>query len=197
MKIKTAYLYPLMLLILGAGVVLFTQLTKEEKTTPAVTDGMPQDDIHSALPPGGDAPSKANVNQNYLNMVNDLNAKIQANPADTMSMRELAELYYAGHKVEEAFALYNKILEKNPKRTDILFELTQYYYDKKNYAEAEKVTERILTYDKNNFRAMYNLGSLRIAQGDKEGGRKQWQMIIEKFPGTEAAKLAEENLGKI
>ncbi|MCK6615026.1 MAG: tetratricopeptide repeat protein [Ignavibacteriaceae bacterium] len=197
MKFKTAYLYPLLMIVLGAGVVLYTQLNGEEKNTPVTQSGMPQDDIHSALPPSGDAPSKANVNENYLNMVKELKAKIEANPADTLSMRELAELYYAGHKVEEAFALYNAILEKNPKRTDILFELTQYYYDKQNYAEAEKVTQRILSYDKNNFRAMYNLGALMVAKGDKEGGKKQWQMIIEKFPGTEAAKLAAENLGKI
>ncbi len=198
MKIKPAFLYPIILIILAAAVVVYTQYDSgSADSTPAPVSGIPDDDIHKSIPPGTEAPNKGNVSESFIHQLNMLKETVAKNPGDTLRVRQLADLLAAGHKGEEAIPLYRSILQKDPKRIDILFSLSQIYYLKSDFTETEKLTNNVLKIDPLNLQALYNLGAIAATKGDKEAARKQWDNLVKKYPETEIGKRAQESLSRL
>lgn len=197
-KINSALLYPVLLIILAACVVIYTQYESAPaaKENP-VSSGMPHDDIHKSIPPGVDAPSKNNVTENFTHQLNMLKEAVAKDPGDTLRVRQLADLLAAGHKGEEAIPLYRSILKKDSKRIDILFSLSQIYYLKSDFSETEKLTNDVLKIEPANLQALYNLGAIAATKGDKEKARLHWEKLVQKYPNTEIGKMAAENINKL
>ena len=126
-----------------------------------------------------------------------LKKKADEDPKDTLAIREYADMLAAAHKPEEAITYYNRILDLNPARKDILFSLAFLYYNKKDYLNAEKVTNRVFLYDKDNLQARYNLGAIAAANGDNEKAKLIWNKLIKEHPNTDEAKLAQSSLSKL
>lgn len=191
--------YPLLLAVLVVGVVLYTQFgeTQESNTIAKTqTNKMPMDEAHNGM--GGEGtPSSANVSKDFLQEVETLKQKVEANPKDTLSMREYAELLHASHKQDLAIKYYEKILNINPKRTDIMFALSIVYFDQQNFGKSEEYVNKILTIDKNDHQVIYNLGVIAATLGNKEKARSVWEDIIKRFPGTETSSLARESLDRL
>lgn len=201
MKFKIVYLY----VILAAGVIvtLFI-LSSSDNKTPQVTAGnienqpVPDDEVHKGMQnPVGQNPSKSNVSQEVYQKMDNLKKEVESSPGDTVKMREYADFVSAAHRPDEAIKYYEKILDINPKRNDILFSLSMVYFGKQNYDKAEECTNKILKNDKNNTQAMYNLGAIAASKGEKERAKVIWNKLVTDYPGDEASQLAKSSLEKL
>lgn len=198
-KFSTKIFYPAFFLILVVGVILVTQFEKEKTSTPLNSiqeKQMPMDDVHKNLG-NAETPTRANVNENFRKQLADLKLKVESNPKDTLALREYADLLNEGHKPLEAIQYYDQILKINPKRKDVLFNLSIIYFNNQDLIKAEEFTNRILSIDKNDEQAEYNLGAISAAKGDKDKAKKIWQEIIMKYPGTPTAQLASTSIDRL
>ncbi len=56
---------------------------------------------------------------------------------------------------------------------------------------------KILSIDKDNLQARYNLGAVAANQGDYARAKIIWSDLVKNYPGTEMAALAKESLSKL
>lgn len=198
MKFKTVYIY--LMIIVAAAVFLIFSIQNDNKTeTPAdITDRqMPMDDVHKNLNLPGNQPGRENVSESYKRQLEAVKSAYEQNPSDTIKIREYADFLMASHNHPEAIMLYQKILEKNPRRTDIIFTIASIYYEQKNFKKCEEIINSVFSYDKNNLEARYNLGVIAAASGDREKAKLLWQKIADENPGTPMGSKAKSSLGQL
>ena len=195
MKIKPIYIYgPL------AVLVVFTQ--KNNTSSPVSSNEingkqMPQDSIHKNLQnPLTQSPSGNNATDNARHQVEMLKKAIDENPKDTVKLKQYAD-FLSAHNPKEAIGYYERILKINPKRTDILFALSYIYYSQGNFNKAEELTNKVLSVDKLNLEAQYNLGAIAASRGDREKARKIWTDLVTKYPNDKISQLAKSSLNKL
>ncbi len=196
MKFKPLYAYLSLILILIVLLVVFTRKNSSQSTADIANQEMPGDDIHKGLK-NGESPNKSNVSADILHKMEELKKEAEDNPNDTLKLKEYADFLTEAHKSDEAVKYYQKILKVDPKRTDILFSLSFIYYNKKDYDKSEELTNQILSYDKDNALAFYNLGAISASKGDKEKAKDVWDKLIKKYPNTDVAKAAEQSLSSL
>ncbi len=202
MKIKPIYIYlPLAIIAIVFLVIVSQQNSSTTETTStnvSANEQMPKDDIHKDMQaPVGSSPSKANVNENYKHQVEMLEKEIKEHPNDTLKLRQFADLITAGHRGQDAIQYYNRILKIDPKRRDIYFALTFIYYSEKNFDKAEDLTKKVLDLYPQDKQALYNLGAIAFAKGNKKECRTIWEKLIKDFPNSEAANQAKTSLEKL
>lgn len=191
MKIKTVYIYVGTFILFIAIIVLFSS-NKEGSAVPGQqTAEMPNDEVHKDLqPPGSEAPSKSNVKQDAVAKMKALEEEVEKNPNDTSAAKQYADMLAVGHQPDKAIELYEGILKKNPKRIDIMLQLTYVYFNKGDLDMAENYTNRILEIDKSNQYASYNIGAIAAARGNTDKAKNIWFEVSKKFPGTEVGDMA-------
>lgn len=80
---------------------------------------------------------------------------------------------------------------------------TEYYnegyarFQAGEYAEAIESLSRAADYDATHVRALYTLGRAYEESGDKENAVRAFDMVIERFPGTEHAGYAEQRRNRL
>jgi tetratricopeptide (TPR) repeat protein len=198
MKFKPIYIYLLLLVAAITVLVFFTQ--KEQSGTDTddiVNKQMPMDDVHKNLNMPGNQPGRENVSESFKQKLETLKKAYEQNPSDTLMMREYADFQMAAHNHAEALILYQKILDKNPKRTDIIFTIASIYYEQKNFSKCEEIINRVFTYDKNNLEARYNIGVIAAASGDREKAKLIWQKISDENPNTPMGIKAKSSLEQL
>ena len=89
---------------------------------------------------------KANREKEREKFTDELVKKIEKNPDDVDTQKQLADRYIFGNPKDyrKAADLYEKIISKQPSRTDILFDLARCYTSLKEYEKAIKALERII-----------------------------------------------------
>ncbi|QQS37028.1 MAG: tetratricopeptide repeat protein [Ignavibacteriales bacterium] len=197
MKFKPVYFYIFILVAAVAALVLFTG-KDDSGDSNVMNKEMPMDDVHKNLNmPGGQQPGKENVTQDYQKQLETLKASYEKNPDDTLKIREYADFLTAAHNHSEALSLYQKIISKNPKRTDIYFSIASIYYTQKDFKKSEDAINNVLKYDSKNFEARYNLGAISASLGDKEKAKLLWEKIVEETPDSPIGQLAESSLDRL
>lgn len=204
MKVKPVTIYIAAFLVAIILIVVFSGKNSSSDEVVANPHGevsdskMPNDDVHSGMSDmGSNTPSKSNVSEDFYARMNELKSKIEENPNDTLSMKELGHFNYMSHKTDEAMALYNKILSIDNKRTDIHFAVGVIYYNDRRFDLAEEKMNTVLGYDNDNTVAIYNLGAISQGSGDIEKAKGYWQSIIQKYPDSHEAFLAQQSLEQI
>ncbi|HEY6625992.1 MAG TPA: tetratricopeptide repeat protein [Ignavibacteriaceae bacterium] len=200
MKFKPIYLYGILGLL--AVVVLIVVGIQETSNSTEVSisndQTMPDDDVHKELKNQiGNTPGKENVSDDYRKKMAELKVAVDKNPSDTLAMRNYADFLSASHKMNEAIQYYEKILNINPKRTDIYFSLALIYYNKQDLVMCEEVNNKVLTYDPKNQMALYNLGAIAATQGRTDKAKEFWNKVVSINAESETGKLANESLGKL
>jgi len=200
MKFKPIYLYGILGLL--AVVVLIVVGIQETSNSTEVSisndQTMPDDDVHKELKNQiGNTPGKENVSDDYRKKMAELKDAVDKDPSDTLAMRNYADFLSASHKMNEAIQYYEKILNINPKRTDIYFSLALIYYNKQDLVKCEEVNNKVLTYDPKNQMALYNLGAIAATQGRTDKAREFWNKVVSINSESETGKLANESLGKL
>jgi len=194
MKLKPIYIYLSLFAIFVAAVIFFSKDTKKPESADQNRQ-MPNDEIHSKMNPG-DAPSKSNVMKEALAKMNELKAAVEKNPNDTAKVKEYADLLTV-HQPEEALKLYTRIYNIDPRRIDILFQLTLVYFNKGDYTKAEEFNNHILALQKNNLLAYYNTGAIAEAKGDRSKAKSIWQEIAVKHSKEEIGRVAMESIKEL
>lgn len=197
MKVKPVYIYLVVFVIVVIALVVITSGgNPSESTTPNVSNQseMPKDDIHKNL---GNAPGSGNVSSEFKQKMANMKSEYESNPSDTVNAKEYARLLAAAHNPQEAVNVYNSILHKDSKRIDIRIELATVYYNMQKYEEAKKQIEAVIEAVPDESGAYYNLGAIEAAQGNIDKAKEIWQKVVEQFPNTEAANLANTSLQKI
>jgi len=194
MKIKYFYLT---LLFISALFIIYVvkddqsmlETRKNEFKNPI--KNIPDDSIHKNLFQNTN-PSRDNVSEAFRIKLHELEMKFKSKPDNVEIAEELADLYLASHQENKAIQVYEKF--RNKLSIESLFNLTLAYYNLKNLEKAEDVTIYILRKKPNDYKAIFNLGSIRASMGDKEQAKKYWSEVINRFPQTEEAKKAQELL---
>ena len=126
--------------------------------------------------------------------MNDLKEYVEENPDDTVKIKEYADLLGSAHRVSEAIPLYDRLLELNPRRVDVLLIKGYLYYRDGNLDDAHETTKKILDIDPSHANAKYNIGAIALAKGDTARAVDAWKNIVEKHPDSQTAKIAERSL---
>ena len=108
--------------------------------------------------------------------------------------KEYADLLGSSHRVSEAMPLYDRLLEINPRRVDVLLIQGYLHYRDGNMESAEEVTQRILDIDPSHANAKYNIGAIALERGDTSRAVNVWKNLIEKHPTSQTARIAERSL---
>lgn len=199
-NIKPIYIYGFGIIL---AVVVFFIISSQNsapagsQTSDLSNKQMPQDSIHQGLMSQGQQPGKDNVMASVLQHMEMLKKAVEENPKDTIKIKEYADFLAAAHQPDEALKNYDKILKVNPKRIDILFSEAYLMYMGKKYSDAEKILNRIISYDKNNLQAYYNLGAIAANEGDKAKAKEIWSGIVKNHPGDKIADLAKKSLSEL
>ena len=179
--------------------LVFTQTGKEEKLNVDITNKqMPMDNVHKNLTNGSmNNPNIAKISEEVKQKLEALKKDVEANPKDTLKMREYAKLLVVAHQPEEALVYYKKILEKDKSRKDIYFAMTFVYYSTRNLAKAEEVTLQMQKLFPNDPMVNYNVGVIEVNKGNKGKAREIWTKLIKDFPTDKTAELAKNSLKKL
>lgn len=200
MKFKPIYLYG----ILAAAIVVILLIvapsgSNEEKTDVDITNKqMPNDNVHKNMNKGMmDNPSSSNVSEEVKHKIEVMKKDVEANPNDTLKMREYADFLAAAHKSDEALIYYQKILDKDKNRKDVYFGMTFVYYNQGNLAKAEEVTRQMLKLFPNDPMVNYNVGAIEATKGNKEKAREIWTKLIKDYPNDKTSELAKSSIKKL
>lgn len=159
---------------------------------------MPMDDVHKKLNNGMmQDPSGSNVSEEAKHKIEVMKKDVDANPNDTLKMREYADFLAAAHKPDDALLYYQKILDKDKRRKDIYFSITYIYYTKGDLVKAEDVTKTMLKLFPADPMANYNLGAIEATKGNKDKAREIWTKLIEENLDNETTELAKNSINRL
>lgn len=201
MKFRLIYLYGA-LAVIAITIFIVTSINENSNSVQTQTmmnnEQMPDDDVHKQLMnQGTDSPGKQNVSEEYKKKLAELENSVNKNPSDTIALRQYADYLTASHKMNEAIPYYNKILEINPRRSDIRFSLAIIYFNQQDFEKCKLENEKVLTFDPQNQMALYNLGAIAATQGRKDEAKEYWNKLISINSNSETASLAKESLSKL
>lgn len=199
MKFKPMYLYGIVALIAIVTLIIVSQFGSDEKTNIDITNKeMPRDNVHKNLNNGMmQDPSGSNVSEEVKHKIEVMKKDIDANPGDTLKMREYADFLAAAHKSEEALVYYHKIIDKDKKRKDVFFAITFVHYSKRDFVKAEEVTLQMLQLFPDDPMVRYNWGAIEATKGNKEKAREIWTKLINDNPDDKTSELARSSLNKL
>ena len=199
MKFKPIYLYGLVAAIAIITLIIVSQTTGDEKVVGDISNKeMPMDDVHKNLNKGMmDNPTGANVSEEVKHKLDVMKKDVDANPNDTLNIREYADFLAAAHKPDDAIVYYQKILDKDKKRKDVYFALTFVYYNQKNLVKAEEVTRVMYNLFPNDPMVNYNLGAIEATKGNKDKAREIWNNLVKNHPNDKTSELAKNSLNKL
>jgi tetratricopeptide (TPR) repeat protein len=199
MKFKPLYLYGIVVLIAVITLIIVSQTSQNNNTNvDIVNKQMPKDDVHKNLNKGMmDNPTGANVSEEVKHKLEVMKKDVDANPNDTLKIREYADFLAAAHRPDEAVIFYQKILDKDKKRKDVYFALTFIYYNQKNLVKAEEVTRLMYNLFPNDPMVNYNLGAIEATKGNKDKAREIWTKLIKDFPTDKTSELAKNSLNRL
>lgn len=201
MKVKPIYIYLTVFVVFIVALIIFSNSTKNSNVSNnmQMNGQMPDDDVHKGLKSqgNGDMPSASNVMKEAIEKMNNLKAEVDKNPNDTLKIREYADMLTLAHKPDEAIDYYSKIIKIDPKRVDILLQLTYVYFNKGDLDKALDFTKKSLSVDKNNLIANYNLGAVLNAKGEKRQAIEIWKNLAQKYPNTDVGHIAKESVKQL
>ncbi|GMU90319.1 MAG: hypothetical protein AMXMBFR49_25240 [Chlorobiota bacterium] len=197
MKFNKMYVYILILVFAVAGVVIVATMSGGKKEAPALTEGAqpPADDMHSGLG-DGTQPGAGNVKEDIKQKMADLEKAANENPNDTVKLLEYAEFMGMAHQTDKSIDGFLKYLKINPKNADVLIKVSSLYYQKQDFNNALTYINRALQIDPKNTESIYYLGMIEKSSGNAAKAKSTWEKLIKEYPGSQGAKLAEEEMKK-
>jgi tetratricopeptide (TPR) repeat protein len=200
MKFKLSHIYAVLIVMI---VILLVTITTDKKNPPKLNDDIrnkeiPNDEVHKGLDkPASIPPNKQNVSSTVFEHLEELRKEAEKNPNDTLTLREYADFLAAAHRPDEAISYYEKILRIDPRKKEILFTLSFIYNNKRDFENAENLTNKILQIDSKDNQALYNLGAINASRGDKDKAREIWERILKEYPNSPSADLVKSALSKL
>jgi len=189
MKLKPLYIY-----LLGFAafivIIIFFAIKREDPVGAGGDIGkrMPADNIHQGMKEG--MPGMGAMSEAFKKREADLKSALEKNPNDTLKLREYAEFMMMAHKPLESLKYLEQIAKLDPKRIDILLNMTYIYDIQGNLQKAEEMTNKVLSANRKHPAANFNLGVIMQKKGDAAKAKQIWESVIRNNPGTEIALKA-------
>jgi len=134
------------------------------------------------------------IDLNSLQQINELEAKVNANPDDFKLLLELAHLKNDSGFYENAITLYQRYLDKNPADADARIDMGVCFFNIGNYETAINEMKKALEYQPNHQIGHLNLGIVNLTAGNVEEAKSWFKKTIELGPDSEIGKKAKELL---
>lgn len=134
------------------------------------------------------------IDLNNLKKINDLEAVIKANPSDTTSILELANLKNDAGMFEQAIVNYKQYLSLVPNDPAARIDMGICYYNLQNFDTAINEMEQALKYDPKLQIGYLNLGIVNLAAGKMEKSKEWLKKAVNIDPDSENGKKAQELL---
>lgn len=115
--------------------------------------------------------------------ISSMMQKLQANPEDVEAMRSLGMAFMEMKAWDKSASFWDMILEKSPDDVMALNQKGFCLFELGKHAEAAELFERMLTVEKGNFHAHYNLGVIYkhyLSQPDKAAAH--FQAVVDAAP---------------
>ncbi len=185
-----AYTLAIITLVIGIAVGYFargsapTAVASEAAqttTAPAATGGA---GLGAGQLPGIGSPQQSAASPEMLaQAAAPLLAKLQTNPKDLETLRQLGNLYYDGQAFPQAIEYYNKALAIDPKNPDVLTDLgTAYWYT----GDADKALaefDKSLAIRPNHPGTLFNVGIVKWqGKKDPKGAVVVWEELLRTNP---------------
>lgn len=154
---------------------------------------------------GGDqsTPSMASMQQVH-DMLERLKARVAADSTDMVAIDSLAMMYSIAGSHDKARQYYDmqrkyyeQRLQTEPENNSIRVELAKVYYGLQRTQDAINLLEEVLDDEPTHAFALFYLGSIHAALGHKEMATESWQKIIDNYPGTEFAQMAQQGIHEL
>ena len=122
------------------------------------------------------------------------NIAIELSDSAAIYLNNCAYMYAVrGIKLEEAMALVDYALAKEPENSSYLDTKGWIFYQQGDYREALKWIKKALKKDEGSAALLEHIGDVYYAMGKKEQAREQWETAFAKDPNSSTLK---EKLGR-
>ncbi|MCZ6702241.1 MAG: zinc ribbon domain-containing protein [Ignavibacteria bacterium] len=138
--------------------------------------------------------SGSGINLNNIQLINNLEAELNANPDDTKTLLKLADLNNDSGFYEKAIPLYKRYLKKIPSDADARIDMGVCFYNIGNYDASIKEMKTALEHESNHQIGHLNLGVVNLTAGNVDVAKEWFQKAIELGPDTEVGKKAKNLL---
>lgn len=141
-----------------------------------------------------DQSTRSGIDLNSLQKINELQAKVDANPDDLDLLLELAHLKNDSGFFENAIQLYQRYLEKVPENADARIDMGVCYYNLGDFKTAISEMKKALEFQPNHQIGHLNLGIVNLTAGNIEEARSWFLKAIDLGPENSIGKRAKELL---
>lgn len=134
------------------------------------------------------------VDLGNLQKINDMEAKLRANPGDNALLLALAHLKNDSGLYEQAIVDYRKYLKAKPGDADARIDMGVCYYNLGDNKTAISEMEEALKYNPHHQIGFLNLGVVNLSAGNIEKSDDWFKKAIQENPNNDIAKRAKELL---
>lgn len=134
------------------------------------------------------------VDLSAIQKINEIEAKVKANPDDHQLLLELGHLRMDSGFYEQAIQNYRTYLEHHPEDADVRIDMGVCYFNLRDFATAITEMEKALQYQPNHQIGHLNLGVVNLNAGNIEKAKEYFKKTVEINPNTEAGKKAQQLL---
>jgi len=138
--------------------------------------------------------SGSGIDLGSLQKINNLEAKLNANPDDTKTLLELAHLNNDSGFYDKAIPLYQRYLQKFPEDADARIDMGVCMYNLSDFDNAIIEMKKALEYEPNHQIGHLNLGVVNLTLGNSDEAKKWLQKAYDLGPETDVGKRAKELL---
>jgi tetratricopeptide (TPR) repeat protein len=175
--------------LVGGGLILsFLILYLSGVLSGPSFNNIPKEGINQS---GGQSPS---VNLNNLEMINDLESKVKADPSDHQSLIELAHLRMDSGFFEQAIQNYKEYLKHHPEVADVIVDMAVCYFNLSEYDTALHYMKEALKIEPRHQIAHLNIGVVNLNMGNVAESKEWFKKAVELNPNTDAGKKAQQLL---
>ncbi|SRR5690606_4788509 len=182
----------LQLILLGGAVLALLVVAYFVQAPPAQPPA--PDPVEAAAPV---EPTAENVAPSFHSQLMTLRQRVAESPEDTTHLIRLARLQQDGHRLEEAAASYERLLELAPDHRQAHLDLALVYGELGRWDDARRVTEALLARDADDPAGLYNLGAIAANQGDYDQARTVWTRVQAQTRDAGLARRAASSLQQL
>jgi cytochrome c-type biogenesis protein CcmH/NrfG len=153
--------------------------------------------LQASGPTGGQGAQSMAAMGDVHQTLERLQKNVEENPKDIVSLDSLAIMFSIAGSYDKASKFYEQHLEIEPDNKDVKIALGLTYNNLNRKDEAITLLQEVLNKEPDYAFALFYLGDVLAGSGEVETAETHWKRILEKYPNTEIAKMAEQRIHEL
>jgi len=145
----------------------------------------------------GFEPSAANVSTELTNRLHALRNAVVADPADTVSLLELARLLHDAHQPGEAVQYYRRYLDTNPDNREVWFDLADSEGRAGDWTRARTTMQSLLDRLPGDPAVQFDMGVIEMRVGNPDAARGWFEKAASQTADAQVAERAREAISQL